>query len=296
MKVAIGPSSFGAADPKPMEMLQEKGLDVIDNPFKRKLSEKEIIEHLQGCTGLIAGLEPLNDRVLDACPNLKVIARVGIGMDNVDQEACAKRGIKVSNTPDGPTNAVAEFVLAALLTIGRNIVSGNEALHRKEWKKQIGFSLSGLNVLVVGMGRIGARTAEVLSGLGCVCKGYDPFVSSDFASLEAGLKWAEVVTLHASGSDEIVGADEVAAMNDGVVILNSARGGLINEEALYNGLKDGKIHAAWMDVFPYEPYDGKLTELPNCIMTPHTSTYTRQCRLGMETEAVENLLRDLADV
>lgn len=294
MKIAIGPSSFGVADPKPVEMLRDKGFEVIDNPFKRRLTEKEIIQQLQGAVGLIAGLEPLNERVLSSCPDLKAIARVGIGMDNVDQKACQKHGVKVSNTPNGPTNAVAEFVLGALLSIGRNIVSGNEALHNKKWQKEIGFSLTGLKVLVVGMGRIGTKTTEVLSSLGCECKGYDPAIESrDFQNLEEGLKWAEVITLHAAGNEEIIGFKEITAMKNGVIILNSARGGLINEEALFKGLKSGKIRATWMDVFPYEPYDGKLTELSNCIMTPHTSTYTRQCRLSMETEAVKNLLKDL---
>lgn len=296
MIIAVGPSSFAAADPKPMEMLLELGVEVIDNPFKRKLTEDEVIEHLQGVTGLIAGLEPLNERVLAACPDLKAIARVGIGMDNVDQDACARYNVKVSNTPDGPTNAVVELVLTALLTIARGIIPANNALHNKEWNKQIGFSLTDLNVLVVGAGRIGKKVGTLLSGFDCNVKYYDPIVESDFTTLDEGLKWAEVVTLHASGNDELIGAVEIEAMQDGVVILNSARGGLINEGALYDGLVSGKVKAAWLDVYPFEPYDGKLTTLPNILLTPHISTYTRQCRLSMETQAVRNLLKDLEDV
>ncbi len=293
MKIAIGPSSFAGADSKPMQMLKKAGFEIVDNPFKRRLTQKETIEHLQGAVGLIAGLEPLNEEVLQACPGLKVIARVGIGMDNVDMDACKKRGIKVSNTPDGPTNAVAELVLAALLTIGRGIVPANDALHRGEWKKNIGFSLSHLKVFIIGAGRIGQKVQDTLGALGCVAKTYDPFVTSDFDTLEEGLQWGEVVTLHAAGNEEIIGHKEIALMQDGVVILNSARGGLINEDALYEGLKSGKVMNAWLDVYPFEPYDGKLTTLPNIVLTPHISSYTRQCRLSMETEAVENLIRDL---
>lgn len=293
MKIAIGPSSFASADPRPLQVLQDHGFVVVDNPYKRKLTEEETIQHLQGAVGLIAGLEPLNENVFSACPALKVIARVGIGMDNVDVQACERYGIKVSNTPDGPTQAVAELVLTALLAIGRGIIPANDALHRGEWKKNIGFSLNGLRVLVVGYGRIGKTVARQLRALGCEVKSHDPFVDSDFQTLHEGLAWAEVVSLHASGDAELIASQEIEAMRDGAVLLNSARGGLVNEQALYDALHGGKLSAAWLDVFPHEPYSGQLAGLPNLIMTPHISTYTRQCRLEMEMQAVKNLLRDL---
>lgn len=277
-------------------MLLDQGIEVSDNPYKRKLTEDEIIAHLEGATGLIAGLEPLNERVFAARPELKVIARVGIGMDNVDQEAAKRHGIKVSNTPDGPTAAVAELTLAALLSIARGVSSANAALHAGKWEKRIGFSLAGLKVLIIGYGRIGQCTAALLRTLYCEVKSYDPHQSCDFQSLEAGLQWAEVISLHASGNERILGAAEVDAMQDGVVILNSARGGLIDEDALFQGLQSGKIQACWLDVFSREPYTGKLVQCDNALLTPHIATYSKQCRLSMESQAVSNLLRDLHDV
>ena len=294
MKIAIGPSSFAAEDQSPKRLLIEGGFEVINNPYGRKLTEDEIVELLQGACGLIAGLEPLTSKVVAACPDLRAIARVGIGMDNVDQQACLKYGIKVSNTPDGPTAAVAEMVLTALLDLARGISRANASMHGGEWKKEIGFSVSGLKVLIIGAGRIGLKVRELLSIVGCDVKTFDSYALSDFTQLAEGLAWAEAISLHASGNDEIIGVEELKIMRDGVIILNSARGALINEDALCAALDSGKVRGCWMDVYQDEPYKGRLVSYGQAVLTPHIATYTRQCRLSMETEAVENLLRDLA--
>lgn len=300
MKIAIGPSSFSAKSNKPLEMLEAAGCEVVPNPFGRRLTEEEIIEHLNEVDGLIAGLEPLNRKVLESAPQLKAIARVGIGMNNVDQDAAAELGIKVSNTPEGPTNAVAEMCLAALLAIGRNIVPCNNALHAGEWDKRIGFSVSGTKVLLIGYGRIGRRFGELLHFMGAELLICDPFLSEDSLSLgerlvdlEQGLSEAEVVSLHISGSEEVLGEKQFGMMQKGVVLMNSARGELVNEDALVEALKSEKVADAWLDVFWKEPYQGALCDYPQVLLTPHVSTYSKQCRLSMETGAVENLLQDL---
>lgn len=300
MKIAIGSSSFGAADPLPLHMLADTGAEVITNPYGRRLSEEEVIEHLNGVDGLIAGLEPLTREVFEHCPQLKAIARVGIGMDNVDIESAVARGIKVSNTPDGPTEAVAEMTLAALLTIGRRIVYSNETMHKKEWEKSIGFGFRGITVGVVGYGRIGRRFAEHLRYFGATILVVDPFIPSDslvngelHVDLPDALAKADVISLHVSGSEELLNANAFQSMKPGMVLLNSSRGGVINESALIAALDEGIIVHAWLDVFREEPYQGPLTAYRQVLLTPHTSTYTRQCRLAMETEAVSNILRDL---
>lgn len=166
MKVAIGPSSFAAKSEKPLQMLEEAGCEIVPNPFGRRLTEEEIIAHLEGVDGLIAGLEPLNRKVLKSSPNLKSIARVGIGMSNVDRDAASELGIKVSNTPEAPTIAVAEMCLAALLAIGRNIVPCNQAMHAGDWDKRVGFSISDIKVLLIGYGRIGKQFGKLLRYFG----------------------------------------------------------------------------------------------------------------------------------
>jgi D-3-phosphoglycerate dehydrogenase len=221
-------------------------------------------------------------------------------MDNVDLEAATARGIKVSNTPDGPTEAVAEMALAALLAIGRRIVSSNGAMHNGQWDKSIGFGLSGITVAVVGYGRIGRRFADHLRYFGANILVVDPFLSTDLMShgetqvdLQEALAKADVISLHVSGSEELLNEKVFQSMKPGMVLLNSSRGAVINEKALMAALDQGIVSDAWLDVFWEEPYQGPLTAYDQVLLTPHTSTYTRQCRLAMETEAVTNLLRDL---
>lgn len=294
MKIVVGASSFAATSDKAEKMLLDRGIEVIKNPYGRKMVEDEIIDLLQQADGLLAGLEPLNERVFSHSPKLKAIARIGIGMDNVDIEAAQRRGIKVSNTPDAPNVAVAEMALAALLTMGHKIIPCNADVHNKIWKKRIGFSLDGLNVLLIGYGRIGRRFAEHLNYFGSKVIIYDPLLPEiSEPDLKTALQKADVVTIHASGKEEILSADMFPYMRDGVVVMNCARGPLINEDALYDGLKNGKIAQFWGDVFWSEPYEGKLLECNNAILTPHISTYNSLCRESMETEAVKNILRDL---
>ena len=297
MKIAVGASSFAASSDKAINLLLEKGIEVVKNPYGRKMTAEETIEHLQGADGLLAGLEPLNEEVFIHTPNLKAIARIGIGMDSVDVEAAKKHGIKVSNTPDAPTKAVAEMALAALLTMGHEIIPSNEDVHNGVWKKRIGFSLIGLNVTFIGYGRIGRQFAEHLKALGSNIIVYDPYLPEiSEPDMETALKKADVVTIHASGNTEIITPDKFDSMKDGVVLMNCSRGGLVNEDALYESLKNGKVSKFWGDVFWEEPYKGKLLECENAILTPHISTYNSLCRESMETEAVLNILRDLGYV
>jgi D-3-phosphoglycerate dehydrogenase len=299
-RVAIGPSSFAAEDKTPLRLLESSGIEVVPNPYSRRLTEPEIMEHLKNVDGLIAGLEPLNKRVLSAFPELKAVARVGIGMDNVDVEAANELGIKVSNTPDEPAQAVAEMTLAALLALCRGLVPANASLHAGKWQKTVGTGLIGTKVLVIGYGRVGRRVGELLRNFGAEVLVTDPFLSDSqlndgerLVTLNEGLSEASVVSLHASGNEAILGDNEFRKMQDGVIILNAARGELVDENALIKALENGKVNGAWLDVFWKEPYHGRLLDFEQVLLTPHISTYTRQCRLNMEMAAVKNLLRDL---
>lgn len=285
----------------PRRLLEDAGVVVKDNPFGRRLTEAEIIAHLEGCDGLIAGLEPLNRRVIaSAAPRLKAIARVGIGVANVDFEAAAEHQVKVSSTPEGPIAAVSEMTLAALLALNRRLISTNQTLHAGAWKKEIGLGLGGASVLLIGYGRIGKRVGELLRAFGATLLVHDPYIEATSlthgerrVSLETGLAEADVISLHASGEDCILGAAQFQRMKRGVVLLNSSRGGLVDEQALIAALDAGTVGGVWFDAFWQEPYTGPLTAFPQALLTPHVATYTRQCRLDMESAAVRNLLRDL---
>ena len=297
MRVVVGASSFAADSDKAINLLLERGIEVIKNPYGRKMTEDEIIAHLENADGLLAGLEPLNERVFAASPNLKAIARIGIGKENVDEEAAKRHGIKVSNTPDGPTEAVAEMTVAALLCIAHQIIPSNKDIHDGTWKKRMGFSVRGAKVFMIGFGRIGQRTAEKLKALGAEIAVYDKYNTSlSTCTLEEGLKWADVVSLHAAGSDLILSEKELDLCKKGVVILNSSRGGLIDEAALEKKLKSGDVSWFWGDALWQEPYKGALCGYDNAILTPHISTYNTRCREDMETAAVMNILEDLGCV
>lgn len=294
MRVVSGTSSFADENDEIQKMFDDRGIELIRNPLRRRLTREEIIDHLQGADGLLAGLEPLDDDVFANCPNLKAVARVGIGMDNVDIEAAKKHGIKVSNTPEGPTDAVAEMTLAALLAICHNIIPSNNDIHNGIWKKRLGKSISELVIFIIGYGHIGRKTAEMLRIHGSEIIIYDKYdKDNSTCSLFEGLRKADVISIHASGTDEIITESMFEMMKDGVIILNSARGGLINEKALYESLKNGKVGAFWGDALWSEPYDGELRECDGAILTPHICTYTTKCRSSMEKQAVENLFKDL---
>lgn len=297
MKVAVGASSFAADSKKAMQLLLDQGMEVVKNPYGRKMDLKETIRHLQGADALLAGLEPLNEEVFAHTPQLKAIARIGIGMDNVDTEAAARYGIKVSNTPQGPTDAVAEMVLAALLAIGHQIIPADRDMHAGIWKKRMGFSMQGLKILIIGYGHIGRKVAQMLEKFQSHLLIYDKYnPQASNCSLEEGIQHADVITLHAAGREEILTRELLEKIKPGAVLLNSARGGLVNEDALYEGLKSGNIRAYWGDVFWEEPYQGKITTCENALLTPHISTYTTACRESMETQAVLNLLKDLGRI
>ena len=298
-RIAIGPSSFAEKEKQPLEMLKSAGMEIVANPFSRRLTEEETIAHLKGVDGLIAGLEPLNKRVLLSALQLKAIARVGIGMDNVDLKTTAELGIKVSNTPDAPAAAVAELTTSALLAICRGLVSASTHMHAGVWNKAIGRSINGLKVLIIGYGRTGRRVTELLLHLGATIMAADPYLQGSLpagvveVTLEDGLRQADVVSLHASGREMILGQAQFSQMKNDVILLNSARAELVEESALVDALRKGKITGAWFDVYWEEPYKGPLTSFEQVLLTPHIGTYTKQCRLQMETGAVKNLFKDL---
>lgn len=293
MRILISVSSFTSGDL--LEKMKADGCEVVVNPYGRRMTEDEIMTHLPGFDGVIAGLEPLNDKVLRHAKGLKAIARIGIGVDNVDLNTAKELGIKVSNTPDAPTKSVAEITVAALMTIAYNFIPSNADLHNGIWKKRKARLLEELSVLIVGYGRIGKATAEMLKRFGCKIVVFDPFIPA-YAEpdLKEKLGRADVVTLHAASPTEILTPEMFGCLKKGAIILNSARGHLINEEALVTALNDGTVSGFWGDAFVKEPYEGHLQQCENAVLTPHISTNNATCRRTMETEAVSNVLRDLA--
>lgn len=299
-KVLIGPSSFSEIDCKPIDRLTETGCEVIENPFKRKLKKNELMNILKaGITGLIAGLEPLDREVMENS-SLKVISRCGVGLSNVDLEAAKDLGIEVRFTPDAPTAAVAELTVGALLALLRMIPLMDRDLHQGRWTKKVGTQLEGKTMVLIGYGRIGRRVASLLAPFKVKILVVDPFLeeigtNTSVLPLEEALPKANIISLHSSGEDCVLGKKEFELITPGTFVLNAARGGLIDESALITALDDGTIQGAWLDTFGQEPYSGPLRDYPQIVLTPHVGSYTRECRKKMEMESVLNLIQVLKE-
>ncbi|GHU63259.1 2-hydroxyacid dehydrogenase [Bacteroidia bacterium] len=303
-KILTSPSSMGEISPQPFKLLEQNGYEVINNPFGRKLTEEEVIELAKDCIGIVAGVEPLTARVMDALPYLKCISRVGVGMDNVDLEYAKSKNIMVVNTPDGPTRAVAELTLAMTLSLLRRIPQADAALKNKQWKKQTGNLILDKTIGVVGLGRIGRLVSELFRGIGNPVVGFDPYADSEWAkekgvelkTFEEVISQADILTLHVPGNKDktpVIGEKEIVQMKNEAFLINISRGGVVDEAALYQALKTGRLSGAAVDVFTQEPYDGPLCELDNIILTPHLGSYAKEGKLQMEIDAVNNLINVL---
>ncbi len=304
MKVLTSPSSFGQVGPEPFDLLKKNGFEIINNPYGRKLTEDEVITLAKDCIGIVAGVEPLTAKVLDALTQLKVISRVGVGLDSVDINHAKSKGIVVTNTPDGPTRAVAELTLAMTFSLLRKIPQADSAMKKKEWKKQTGNLLHNKVIGVIGLGRIGRMVTDFFRGLGNEVIAYDPFADNSWAesrnvtlmNFEEVLRTSDILTLHIPGNSDgtaVIAEKELSLMKKSSLLINISRGGIVDEKQLYDSLKNGKIKGAAIDVFVNEPYSGPLTELENVVLTPHLGSYAEEGKLLMEIAAVENLVKSL---
>lgn len=289
-KILITTSSFGEVDQEPLEKLKRSGFEIIQNPYGRKVTTQELKELLPGVVGLIAGTETIDRETLKNS-SLKVISRVGVGIDNIDLAAAKELGIIVKNTPEAPTVAVAELTLGGILSLLRHVPQMNQEVHNKKWDKKMGVQLTGKTVLIIGFGKIGKALAKLLEPFNITLLIIDPAGQS--ISLTEGLSRADIVCLHANGKKEILGPGEFKLMKKGAFLVNTARGELVDEAALVESLKNGQVAGAYIDVFSKEPYDGSLVEFSQVILTPHVGSYTKECRTQMEMEAVDNLLAEL---
>ncbi len=297
-KIAISTTSFARYDSCPLNLCTEKGYEVILNPHGRKVRPDELIELVKDAVGLIAGTESITEEVLAKLPSLKVISRCGVGIDNVDLDATKRLGMRVFNTPGAPTLAVAELTVGLILDLLRKVSQMDREMRNKQWQKRMGSLLYGKKIGIKGFGRVGRKVAELLKPFDCEIAYADPFVEDGLLclnrlSLEDLLGWADIVSIHVSVSEKLIRAKEFELMKKGAYIINTSRGGVIDELVLYKYLTNGYLSGAALDVFEDEPYTGPLKELDNVILTPHIGSYAKEARVEMERQAVENLLKGL---
>lgn len=273
------------------------------NKFNRKLTESELIALLdEHVVGIIAGLEPYNTKVMQNAPNLKVISRCGAGIDNISEEVSNSNKIKTYSTPDAPTKSVVELTLGLTLSLLRSIHTLDNSIKNGVWNRMQGNLLSGKTFGVIGLGRIGQGVAELVTSFGAKVIYFDNKVhyNVEYESLPLTnlLEQADIVSIHLPYDDstkKILSSDRLALLKKNAFVINTSRGGLLDETILYNLLKDNKIAGAALDVFEDEPYYGPLTTLPNVILTPHIGSYTKEGRRKQEEEAINNLLKGLKE-
>lgn len=303
-KLVISTSSFDVGNNTYLQHVVNSGMHIIGNSYKRKLTENEIIELLGNDTiGMIAGIEPLTKRVFSSAKNLKVISRCGAGLDSVDLKAAKLHDISVFNTPEAPAQAVAELTMGLMLAALRRICQTDRLLKENEWPRMQGQLLAAQTVGIVGLGYIGKRVARLCQAFDANVIAHDPYIDTSIngvklVSLEKLLSESNVISLHLSYSTDayhFLDSKSFACMKPGSIIINAARGGLIDEAALDKALRSGHLGMAALDVFEQEPYYGPLTENNKVILTSHIGSLAKESRKRMEMEAAENLLKGLVN-
>lgn len=287
--------------------LAAAGIGYTVNPLFRRLTEGELCHLLQqqAYQAMIAGTEPITEAVMQAAPTLKLIARVGVGLDNVDLPCARARGIAVSYTPDAPALAVAELTIGMIFSLLRGLPQADRALRRGQWTRILGMRLAHCTVGVIGIGRIGSAVVRMCHALGArriLVNNLSRTVPSwmppvEWVEKETLYREADVVTLHVPLTEQtrqMIGEKELHAMKPTAILLNTSRGTVVEERALADALQKKTIAAAGLDVFEQEPYGGELTLLENCLLTCHMGSMSKDCRAQMEQQAEEETVRFFA--
>lgn len=305
MKVLVTPRSFGKENPDLFLRLERAGLEVIRNDTGATLDEEQMLRLLPPCEGIIVGIDPLNKKVLDAAPNLRAIGKYGVGLDNIDLEECGRRGIKVSRTVGANSEAVADYAMALMLGVARRIAYIDRRCREKDWSKITSIDMYGKTLGIIGLGAIGKCVARRAQGFEMRILAADEIWDNEFAAkydvtradADRICAEADFITLHCNLTDKtrnVISADRIALMKNTAVLVNTARGALIDEDALLRALENNWIWGAGLDVFEHEPPENPAWyKLNNLIMGSHCSASTRGAVEMMGSMAVSNLLSDL---
>lgn len=303
MKALITTVPFAEKNKLPLELLKSSGIEYLINPLNKKLTEKELIKLIPDFDVVIAGTEPITKNVINNAPNLKMISRVGIGLDSVDLVSAKKNGIRVSYTPDAPAPAVAELTMGLIFSLLRSIHLSNSQLHEGHWNRIFGKRLSEVTIGIIGVGRIGSRVIRRTKPFGTprfLVNDIDPSKRSnldfklEWVSKEEIYKEADIICIHlplTKLTKNLITEKQLLEMKKDASIINVSRGGIVNEDDLYKVLKSGHLGGAAIDVFEEEPYKGKLIEIDRCILTAHMGSMSFDCRSSMEIEATEEVIR-----
>lgn len=302
MKIFVSTHPFSSTSDLPMKLIQENSFLLSVNEHGRKITSVELAHDIKDAEVLIAGTEKITEEVLQNAPNLKLISRVGIGLDGIDFDLCKRYGVRVAYTPDAPTMAVAELCVGLILDLARKISITDKAIKNGFWNRHMGMLLYGKTVGIFGLGRIGKSLVHLLSPFNVKFKVYDlipdlafgKLYNIEFLSKEEVLKYSDILSINVPLKNDTVDyitMKEFKQMQSHAILINTARGGIVNESDLYQALQENIIAGAAIDVFEEEPYKGDLTKLDNVVLTCHMGASTIDSRTDMEVQALEEAIR-----
>ncbi len=301
-KVLITTVPFGSISRLPLEMLDNSGIKYLINPLNKKLTEDQLAEMVTDFDVIIAGTEPITEKVIKRASHLKLISRVGIGLDNVDLNAALNRGIKVSYTPNAPSKAVVELTLCHMLTLLRSVHLSNSQMHNGKWNRFLGKRIENVTLGIIGLGRIGTQLIKILKGFGETRILVNDLEYKSVLDQEFNLEWrnkeeiykeADIVSLHlplTHLTKNMIRKENLLTMKSNAMIINTSRGGIINEYDLYDVMNSGHLSGAAIDVFEKEPYNGPLKEIERCLLTAHMGSMSEDCRKNMEVESTKEAI------
>jgi D-3-phosphoglycerate dehydrogenase len=303
MKILVTATSFSPSRPTPaLERLQSFAGELVFNPYGKPLSEDQLIPLLRDCDGYVAGLDFVTGKVIEACEKLKVISRYGVGVDRVDLAAAKAKNIAVCNTPGANSQAVAELALALILALARRVPQLDRKVREAQWPRSTGIELRGKTLGILGLGAVGKTLARCASGFSMDILAYDPYLDKTYAEahgivpsdLTDLIQKSHILSLHlplTPQTKHLIDDAAMRAMRPGAILINTARGGLIDEAAAYEHLRSGHLGGLGLDVYEEEPPKPSLLhQLDNVVLTPHTASHTAEATAGMAEMAVQNLI------
>ena len=304
-RVLIATRSFGSTSQKPWEVLSDAGIETVKAEMKDELTELHLINLLRDIDGAIVGVVPMTARVMENSPRLKVVSMHGVGVDHIDLEAASRLGIVIANCPGTNDQAVADLAIGLMIALARQIPTADRSLRDQQWGRYNGSELWGKTLGLIGFGQIGRSVARRALGFDMQILVHDPYIIPDqvlltdvkLSSIEEVIRSADFLSLHAALTTEtraMIGKAQLEAMKPTAFLINTARGGLIDENALYEALHKKKIAGAALDVYIDEPPLGSpLLQLENIVVTPHIGAHTKEAIARMGIVAAQNVVQTL---
>jgi D-3-phosphoglycerate dehydrogenase len=301
-KILIATRSFGSTSSAPWEVLRQAGCELVRADMTQPMSEARLIDLLAGVDGAIIGVVPMTAHVLENAPTLKVVSMHGVGVDHIDLQAASRLGIVVANCLGSNDQSVADLTLGLMISAARDLPRADGALRQGGWGSYQGHELWNKTLGLVGLGYVGRAVARRALGFDMKILAYDPYVDPQraglpalsFVALDELIRESDFISLHSPLTEEtrhMIGAAQFAAMKPGAYLINTARGGLVDEQALYQALSSGQIAGAALDVYAAEPPAGSpLLKLDNIVLTPHIAAHTQEAIERMGVMAARNVL------